>query len=188
MQAQGLAALDLGGSSDPYVSVYLLPDKRRRHETKVHRQTLNPHFGETFAFKVSFCCLGPVVLGLHLALDCQGLTSSAFPGRRHGSGRRCQLVEGLGSCSLGPRVIPESTVSQLPWSLYITICVLFTRWFPSVDPCTLLRSLEPHCPTLLPPEYAALHFLSDFLPAPSYSLSPGPIRGTRGQSAGHGGV
>lgn len=53
MQAEGLAALDIGGSSDPYVRVYLLPDKRRRHETRVHRQTLNPHFGETFAFKVS---------------------------------------------------------------------------------------------------------------------------------------
>lgn len=53
MQAEGLAALDLGGSSDPYVRVYLLPDKRRRHETRVHRQTLNPHFGENFAFKVS---------------------------------------------------------------------------------------------------------------------------------------
>lgn len=53
LRAEGLAALDLGGSSDPYVRVYLLPDKRRRHETKVHRQTLNPHFGETFAFKVS---------------------------------------------------------------------------------------------------------------------------------------
>lgn len=53
LQAKGLAALDLGGSSDPYVRVYLLPDKRRRHETKVHRQTLNPHFGENFAFKVS---------------------------------------------------------------------------------------------------------------------------------------
>eukprot|EP00071_Canis_lupus_P049617 XP_022283174.1 synaptotagmin-5 isoform X2 [Canis lupus familiaris] len=51
VQAEGLAALDLGGSSDPYVRVYLLPDKRRRHETKVHRQTLNPHFGENFAFK-----------------------------------------------------------------------------------------------------------------------------------------
>lgn len=59
LQAEGLAALDLGGSSDPYVSVYLLPDKRRQHETKVHRQTLNPHFGETFAFKVSSVVFAP---------------------------------------------------------------------------------------------------------------------------------
>ncbi|GAB1291492.1 Dynein axonemal assembly factor 3 [Apodemus speciosus] len=62
LQAEGLAALDLGGSSDPFVSVYLLPDKRRRHETKVHRQTLNPHFGETFAFKVPYVELGGRVL------------------------------------------------------------------------------------------------------------------------------
>lgn len=66
LQAEGLAALDLGGSSDPYVSVYLLPDKRRRHETKVHRQTLNPHFGETFAFKVNSCCHYPMILSLPL--------------------------------------------------------------------------------------------------------------------------
>uniref|UniRef100_A0A673UUV2 Synaptotagmin-5 n=1 Tax=Suricata suricatta TaxID=37032 RepID=A0A673UUV2_SURSU len=62
LQAEGLAALDLGGSSDPYVRVYLLPDKRRRHETKVHRQTLNPHFGENFAFKVPYVELGGRVL------------------------------------------------------------------------------------------------------------------------------
>ncbi|XP_045148319.1 synaptotagmin-5 [Echinops telfairi] len=62
LQAEGLAALDLGGSSDPYVSVYLLPDKRRRYETKVHRQTLNPHFGENFAFKVPYVELGGRVL------------------------------------------------------------------------------------------------------------------------------
>ncbi|KAF6079592.1 synaptotagmin 5 [Phyllostomus discolor] len=62
LQAEGLAALDLGGSSDPYVRVYLLPDKRRRHETKVHRQTLNPHFEETFAFKVPYVELGGRVL------------------------------------------------------------------------------------------------------------------------------
>ncbi|XP_016009745.1 synaptotagmin-5 isoform X4 [Rousettus aegyptiacus] len=62
LQAKGLAALDLGGSSDPYVRVYLLPDKRRRHETKVHRQTLNPHFGENFAFKVPYVELGGRVL------------------------------------------------------------------------------------------------------------------------------
>ncbi|XP_049643008.1 synaptotagmin-5 [Suncus etruscus] len=62
LQAEGLAALDLGGSSDPYVRVYLLPDKRRRFETRVHRQTLNPHFAETFAFKVPYVELGGRVL------------------------------------------------------------------------------------------------------------------------------
>jgi Ca2+-dependent lipid-binding protein len=31
--------------------VYLMPDKKRKFETKVHRKTLNPFFNETFAFK-----------------------------------------------------------------------------------------------------------------------------------------
>ena len=44
----------MGGTSDPYVKVYLLPDKKKKFETKVHRKTLNPEFNETFVFKVSF--------------------------------------------------------------------------------------------------------------------------------------
>ena len=41
------------GTSDPYVKVYLLPDKKKKFETKVHRKTLNPVFNETFNFKVT---------------------------------------------------------------------------------------------------------------------------------------
>lgn len=44
--------MDVGGSSDPYVKVYLLPDKKKKFETKVHRKTLEPNFNETFTFKV----------------------------------------------------------------------------------------------------------------------------------------
>ncbi|CAG0898330.1 unnamed protein product [Darwinula stevensoni] len=51
MQAEDLPALDMGGTSDPYVKVYLLPDKKKKFETKVHRKTLNPVFNETFQFK-----------------------------------------------------------------------------------------------------------------------------------------
>lgn len=51
-QAEELPALDMGGTSDPYVKVYLLPDKKKKFETKVHRKTLNPVFSETFTFKV----------------------------------------------------------------------------------------------------------------------------------------
>ncbi|KAG5892205.1 hypothetical protein JTB14_012939 [Gonioctena quinquepunctata] len=53
IQAEDLPALDMGGTSDPYVKVYLLPDKKKKFETKVHRKTLNPVFNETFVFKVS---------------------------------------------------------------------------------------------------------------------------------------
>lgn len=52
-QAEELPALDMGGTSDPYVKVYLLPDKKKKFETKVHRKTLNPVFNENFTFKVN---------------------------------------------------------------------------------------------------------------------------------------
>ncbi|MGH0147044.1 UNVERIFIED_CONTAM: hypothetical protein FKN15_009403 [Acipenser sinensis] len=51
IQAAELPALDMGGTSDPYVKVFLLPDKKKKFETKVHRKTLNPTFNEQFTFK-----------------------------------------------------------------------------------------------------------------------------------------
>ena len=42
----------MSGTSDPYVKLYLLPEKKKKVETKVHRKTLNPVFNETFIFKV----------------------------------------------------------------------------------------------------------------------------------------
>lgn len=56
IKAEELPALDMGGTSDPYVKCYLLPDKKKKFETKVHRKTLNPEFNETFVFKVSVEC------------------------------------------------------------------------------------------------------------------------------------
>lgn len=52
LQAQDLAAMDMGGTSDPYVKVYMLPDKKKKFETKVQRKNLCPVFNETFMFKV----------------------------------------------------------------------------------------------------------------------------------------
>lgn len=52
LQAQDLAAMDMGGTSDPYVKVYMLPDKKKKFETKVQRKNLCPVFNETFTFKV----------------------------------------------------------------------------------------------------------------------------------------
>ncbi|VDN96423.1 unnamed protein product [Rodentolepis nana] len=45
--------MDMSGTSDPYVKVYLMPEKKK-FETKVHRKTLNPVFNETFLFKVPY--------------------------------------------------------------------------------------------------------------------------------------
>ncbi|XP_028287708.1 synaptotagmin VIII isoform X2 [Parambassis ranga] len=52
-QANSLKAMDLGGSSDPYVKVYICPDKSKTCETKVLRSTLSPVFNEQFTFQLS---------------------------------------------------------------------------------------------------------------------------------------
>jgi len=52
IQAADLPGMDMSGTSDPYVKVYVMPDKKKKYETKVHRKTLNPVFNETFVFKV----------------------------------------------------------------------------------------------------------------------------------------
>ncbi|CAK5023548.1 unnamed protein product [Meloidogyne enterolobii] len=42
LSAENLPAMDLGGTSDPYVKLYLLPDKKKKFQTKVQRKSLNP--------------------------------------------------------------------------------------------------------------------------------------------------
>ena len=54
LQARDLAAKDTNGLSDPYVRVTLLPDKKRRLETKIKRRTLYPRWNETFYFEGCF--------------------------------------------------------------------------------------------------------------------------------------
>lgn len=58
MEATGLPAMDLNGTSDPYVKVYVLPDKKKKFETKVQKKSLNPVFDETFNFKVLYKEIG----------------------------------------------------------------------------------------------------------------------------------
>ncbi|KAF3430865.1 hypothetical protein E2986_04897 [Frieseomelitta varia] len=54
LEARELPVKDVTGSSDPYVKVYLLPDRKKKYQTKVHRKNLNPVFNETFIFSVSY--------------------------------------------------------------------------------------------------------------------------------------
>ena len=48
-RAQGLAAADSNGLSDPYVKTYLLPDKSKhsKKKTEIKKRTLNPVYQET---------------------------------------------------------------------------------------------------------------------------------------------
>lgn len=48
LDAYELPIKDMTGSSDPYVKVFLLPDRKKKFQTKVHRKNLNPVFNETF--------------------------------------------------------------------------------------------------------------------------------------------
>ncbi|XP_011299750.1 synaptotagmin-10 [Fopius arisanus] len=52
--ARELPVKDVTGSSDPYVKVHLLPDRKKKFQTKVHRKNLNPIFNETFIFSVPY--------------------------------------------------------------------------------------------------------------------------------------
>ncbi|XP_058509029.1 synaptotagmin Va [Solea solea] len=66
LQAQDLPAMDVCGTSDPYVKVYMLPDKKKKFETKVHRKNLSPVFNETFSFKIPYTELGGQTLVLQV--------------------------------------------------------------------------------------------------------------------------
>lgn len=51
VRANDLPAKDAAlGTSDPYVKLQLLPEKRHRVKTRVLRRTLNPQFDESFTF------------------------------------------------------------------------------------------------------------------------------------------
>ncbi|KAJ8398887.1 hypothetical protein AAFF_G00417950 [Aldrovandia affinis] len=54
LKALDLPAKDFTGTSDPYVKIYLLPERKKKFQTRVHRKTLNPSFDESFQFPVEY--------------------------------------------------------------------------------------------------------------------------------------
>lgn len=51
IRAVQLPAKDVTGTSDPYVKILLLPDKKHKLLTKVKKRNLNPHWNECFLFE-----------------------------------------------------------------------------------------------------------------------------------------
>ncbi|XP_026696415.2 synaptotagmin-7 [Ciona intestinalis] len=51
LKAVDLPAMDLSGTSDPFVKCCLLPDRKRKLETKIRRKTLHPVWNETMSFE-----------------------------------------------------------------------------------------------------------------------------------------
>jgi len=46
-----LPAKDFSGTSDPYVKILLLPDRKHKLLSNIKRKNLNPQWNETFAFE-----------------------------------------------------------------------------------------------------------------------------------------
>lgn len=51
IRAINLPAKDFSGTSDPYVKIMLLPDKKTKLQTNIKRRNLNPRWNELFAFE-----------------------------------------------------------------------------------------------------------------------------------------
>ena len=51
LRAVDLLAKDFSGTSDPYVKIRLLPDKKTKMTTNIKRKNLNPRWNETFLFE-----------------------------------------------------------------------------------------------------------------------------------------
>ncbi|XP_076273187.1 synaptotagmin-10-like isoform X2 [Rhynchophorus ferrugineus] len=53
-EARQLPIKDIIGSCDPYIKLHLLPDRKKKFQTKVHRKNQNPIFNETFIYSVTY--------------------------------------------------------------------------------------------------------------------------------------
>ncbi|XP_015760692.1 PREDICTED: synaptotagmin-7-like [Acropora digitifera] len=51
LKATGLPAKDFSGTSDPFVKILLLPDKKHKMETRIKRKNLSPTWNEVFRFE-----------------------------------------------------------------------------------------------------------------------------------------
>ena len=51
IRAEGLPAKDFSGTSDPYVKIMLLPDRKHQLVSNIKRKSLNPRWNEIFAFE-----------------------------------------------------------------------------------------------------------------------------------------
>ena len=51
IRAIDLAPMDITGTSDPYVKIMLLPDKKNKLLTNIKRRNLNPRWNEVFTFE-----------------------------------------------------------------------------------------------------------------------------------------
>jgi len=55
MEAKNLKKMDVIGTSDPYVKIYLMMGNKRleKKKTTIKMKNLNPYYNESFSFEVS---------------------------------------------------------------------------------------------------------------------------------------
>lgn len=61
IECSDVPAMDAGGTSDPFIRLFLLPEKKK-FETKTQEKTLNPVFKESFVFKMPYAELASKTL------------------------------------------------------------------------------------------------------------------------------
>jgi hypothetical protein len=76
IRAVDLPAKDFSGTSDPYVKILLLPDKKSKLTTNIKRRNLNPRWNEVFAFEGA--CAFLIQLHRKPGSACGGLSASLF--------------------------------------------------------------------------------------------------------------
>uniref|UniRef100_A0A1I8ALY8 C2 domain-containing protein n=1 Tax=Steinernema glaseri TaxID=37863 RepID=A0A1I8ALY8_9BILA len=54
LRANHLPAVEKNRSSDPYVKMYLLPERRNHCKTRIFKKSLDPEFNEMFSFDVAY--------------------------------------------------------------------------------------------------------------------------------------
>uniref|UniRef100_T1IQ10 C2 domain-containing protein n=1 Tax=Strigamia maritima TaxID=126957 RepID=T1IQ10_STRMM len=62
IKATDLPAKDFSGTCDPYIKMYLLPDRKKKFQSKVLRKNLNPVWNEMFIYSVDYSELHSRVL------------------------------------------------------------------------------------------------------------------------------
>ncbi|KAE9555626.1 hypothetical protein FO519_001204 [Halicephalobus sp. NKZ332] len=127
LTAEELPAMDLGGTSDPYVKLFLMPDKKKKFQTKVQRKSLNPVFNESFVFKVPYN-----------EIAAQTLVMNVFDFDRFGKHDQIgQVSIPLGKVDLASTIEKTTLIESPPENRLGEVC-LALRYVPNKNKLTVV--------------------------------------------------